>query len=165
MRTILLSLTILACWAAETKLPTDVQATIDKADSAKAKIEQALVKDLTKLQDAYTKKGSLEVAVAIKARIDALNKNVADLLGEKPKADKAPDLIGTWQVLRFDGSSKCSIQVTADGVTQVPFGIKGKLQKNNAIVWTDNSTWQLTDDKGTWTVQASDGAFKLQKQP
>lgn len=73
-------------WAGEAepvKLPADVQATIDKADAAvtaaqaKAdaeiyKIKSALIKDLTKAQEAATKKGDLKLALAIKDQIDGI---------------------------------------------------------------------------------------------
>ncbi len=89
MRTLLLSLTILACWAAEAaKLPADVQAAIDKATTAETtaqneadtkilKVKQALVKDLTKLQETYTKKGNLDAANGIKDVMDKLNEDIA----------------------------------------------------------------------------------------
>lgn len=96
MRILLLSLLILTAWAGDAepgKLPSDVQSTIDKADKgisaaqAKAdaeilKLRQALIKDLTKLQETYTKKGNLEAALAIKVRIDEENKQLPDLLNE-----------------------------------------------------------------------------------
>lgn len=81
MRTILLSLTILSCWAAE--LPQDVQTVIDKAESAKVKIDQALIKDLTKLQETYTKKGNLDAANGIKAKVDKLQEEVASKMLEE----------------------------------------------------------------------------------
>ena len=80
MRLLLLSITILSCWAAE--LPQDVQAAISKAEAAKAKIDQALIKDLTKLQETYTKKGNLDAANGIKAKVDEVTKGLPDLLAE-----------------------------------------------------------------------------------
>jgi hypothetical protein len=88
MRFFLLSLTILACWAAEApKLPADVQTAIDKATAAETaaqneadtkilKVKQALVKDLTKLQETYTKKGNLDASNGIKAEVDKLQEYI-----------------------------------------------------------------------------------------
>ena len=100
MRSILLlSITILACWAAEApKLPTDVQTVIDKAEAAKAKIDQTLIKDLTKLQETYTKKGNLDAANGIKAKVDEVTKGLPDVLTDTavPVTDKSA--IGTWKM-------------------------------------------------------------------
>jgi hypothetical protein len=86
MRLLLLSITILSCWAAE--LPQDVQAAINKAEAAKVKIDQALIKDLTKLQETYTKKGNLDAANGIKAKVDEVTKGLPDLLDDKAKEAK-----------------------------------------------------------------------------
>jgi hypothetical protein len=94
MRLLILSITILACWAGEAeavKLPADVQTVIDKAGAAETaaqneadakilKVKQAMIKDLTKLQESYTKKGNLDAANGIKAKIDDVSKSMPDLL-------------------------------------------------------------------------------------
>lgn len=96
MRFLLLSITILAAWAAEApKLPADVQTVIDKATTAEMaaqneadakilKVKQALVKDLTKLQESYTKKGNLDAANGIKAKVDEENKQIAEAIIASP---------------------------------------------------------------------------------
>ena len=110
MRLLLLSITILSCWAAEAeKLPADVQAVIDKAETAETviqndadakilKVKQALIKDLTRLQEAYTKKGNLDAAMGIKSRaaleMEFLNKKLLEE-AEKKAAD---GVVGKWQV-------------------------------------------------------------------
>jgi hypothetical protein len=85
MRHLILSLIILTCWAGEAqKLPADVQTVIDKAESAKVKVDQALIKDLAKLQETYTKKGNLDAATAIREKIEATKKLIPDVLGDGP---------------------------------------------------------------------------------
>jgi len=83
---LLLSLTILSCWAGEAeppKLPADAQAAIDRADKAVAvaqsradaeilKIRQALIRDLTRAQETATRRGDLVTAMAIKDQIDSV---------------------------------------------------------------------------------------------
>jgi hypothetical protein len=96
MRLLLLSITMLSCWAAEAeiKLPADVQAAIDKSEAAVStaqakadaeifKIKSALIKDLTKAQESATKKGDLKLALAIKDQIDGI---------------KLPELIDTRRI-------------------------------------------------------------------
>lgn len=150
------------------KLPADAQAAIEKAEADITKVRQALIVTLGKCRSAAMKKDDLAGALAIKAKVDEVTALLPKLLTADPPAAPAelPSLVGTWQVLNYAGSSKCSLQITADNsATQVPFGIKGKLLKGTTIAWADGSLWQLSHDNGIWTVQASDGAFHLQKQP
>lgn len=176
----LLSLTLLALTlhcAEETKLPADAQAAVDKADKvisiiqAKAdadidKIRQNLITALTRTQIAVTKKGDLDGANAVKAKIDALEKltkdkeDSNDLLATNEK----PTLAGTWQVIRFDQSVKCQIQVDKDltSAVQMPNGIKGTV-KDMVISWEDNSKWTITNNKGKWSAMAIDGILTLQR--
>lgn len=90
MRILLLSLLLLTAWAGEAepvKLPADVQTVIDKATAAETtaqneadakilKVRQTLIKDLTKLQETYTKKGNLDAANGIKSIMNKLNEEV-----------------------------------------------------------------------------------------
>jgi hypothetical protein len=118
MRFFLLSLTILTCWAAEApKLPADVQTVLDKATAAETaaqneadakilKVKQALVKDLIKLQETYTKKGNLDAANGIRASITKLQEQVQIVLDEqKPKIAPEDWIVGRWN-LSFPGFSK-----------------------------------------------------------
>jgi ElaB/YqjD/DUF883 family membrane-anchored ribosome-binding protein len=84
--------------AAATKLPPAVQALVDKADAAVAKIDARakddagklradLVVALNKAQADATKKGDLALALAIKARVDEQSK----LVPEKPKVEVKTD--------------------------------------------------------------------------
>ncbi len=130
MRLILLSLLALAGYAAEDtpKLPPDVQAVIGKADAARVKIDQALIKDLTKLQETYTKKGNLDAANGIKAKIDEVTKGLPDPLADKPVA---ADPVGKWTVYN-----------TAWTV--------GTITMNK-----DKTCLAGNGDKGTWSLQKS----------
>lgn len=183
MRYLILSLFILSINAADdVKIPADVQTTIDKADKACAavqakadveiaKVRQSLISSLTRLQESYTKKGNLDAANGIKAKLDELNKQVNDvLLANQPpikEADMAKYMPGTWKVYKGDGSFKCFIQVEKDTihVTEKPSGVIGTL-KGNIITWNwDNGAkWILANDKNTWTATASDGLLTLEKQ-
>lgn len=122
MRFLILSLTIISCWAVEAepvKLLPDVQTAIDRATAAETatqneadakilKVKQALIKDLTKLQETYTKKGNLDAANGIKAKIGEVNKSMPDLLGDKARVSTSkfvtlyplPDYKGMPAVIR-----------------------------------------------------------------
>lgn len=119
MRLLLLSITILSCWAAEAdKLPADVQASIDKSEAAVSaaqneadakilKVKQALVKDLTKLQEAYTKKGNLDAANGIKAEVDKNKEWIAkQVLAEAPKIAPEAWIVGRWNLFMSSGWAK-----------------------------------------------------------
>ncbi|CAK0745259.1 exported hypothetical protein [Azospirillaceae bacterium] len=69
------------------------KAEFDKRDDAAKKV---LVVALKKVQDAETKAGNLEGALAIKKRIDELSPKSGDLLGDK--VDIAKLIIGKWDV-------------------------------------------------------------------
>ena len=114
MRILLLSLLLLTAWAGEAepvKLPADVQTVIDKATAAETtaqneadakilKVRQVLIKDLTKLQETYTKKGNLDAANGIKAEVGKHQEYVTkalNVLMEENKP-KTPWVVGTWQV-------------------------------------------------------------------
>jgi hypothetical protein len=149
---LLLSLTLLSCWAVEAeKLPADVLAIIDKAETAEAaaqneadakifKVKQALIRDLTKLQETYTKKGNLDAAMGIKARIDStqayLNKQILDDKESKNSAS----VVGTWGV--YNTSWKVgTISLKAD---------KTCLGGNG-----DSGTWSIQND--TLTIRWYNG--------
>lgn len=93
MRYLLLILSFTLYAAEEAKLPAEAQTAIDKADKAIltvqskadaeiAKLRQGLITTLTKAQEAVTKKGDLTTALAIKAKIEAEQKLMPDLLGD-----------------------------------------------------------------------------------
>jgi len=120
MRFLILSFFLLTAWAGEAnppKLPADVQTVLDKAMAAETaaqneadakilKVRQALIKDLTKLQETYTKKGNLDAANGIKANITKLQEQVQNVLDEqKPKIAPEDWIVGRWN-LSFPGFSK-----------------------------------------------------------
>lgn len=164
----LLSLTLLALTlhcAEETKLPADAQAAVDKANVEIVKIQKLLIGNLNKCQAAAMKRNDLEGANAIKAHVEELTKLITtdgkdDLLA----ANEKPTLAGTWQVIRFDQSVKCQIQVDKDLTlaVQMPSGIKGTV-KGMVITWDDNSKWTITNNKGKWSAMAIDGVLTLQR--
>lgn len=108
--------TIALAWSADVQLPREAQAALDKFDTAKAKIDaeaakatakeqDKLIADLQKVLDAEMKKKNvnLEVAVALKAKIDgleALRGDLTDLLGN-PLPEKS--ILGKWRVTKPDG--------------------------------------------------------------
>lgn len=84
--------------ADEVKLPADAQAALTAYDAKVAKLKadydaavakesDALVAKLQKSQEAATKKGDLDTALALKTRIDALPQT--DLLGNRTKPEPA----------------------------------------------------------------------------
>jgi hypothetical protein len=101
----LLALLVLAsyAYAGESPLPAEAQLLVDKAavlddsiqnkaDQEKSKVSKTLLQQLTKLQEAYTKKGDLNSALGIKAEIDRQTEaaNTRDnLLGEGRAIDLA----------------------------------------------------------------------------
>lgn len=147
MRIILLSLTILACWAAE--LPQDVQAAIDKAESAKAKIDQALIKDLTKLQETYTKKGNLDAANGIKAKIDATTASLPDLMAATPEKKTGPWIIGKWKI-QSDKHNNTVILITKDGKASWGGSLAGAWKETKTgvlVTWNNGIIYDIGNDK------------------
>ena len=177
MKILLLSMFALSICAAE--MPSDVQAAIDKADKAcstvqaKAdsditKLRQGLVASLTKLQEGYTKKGNLDAANGIKAKIDETSKQISEysekLLAAQPASKDPAPLAGMWQVMRVGGGRKCSLQVEKNQttVTELPAGVIGSL-RNGTISWNNGTSWLLSWDGSAWMISASDGALTLQR--
>jgi hypothetical protein len=149
MRFFLLSLLILTAWAGEAeppKLPADVQSAIDKAtkgiDAAQAKVDaeilkqrQALIKELTKLQESYTKKGNLDVALAIKTRIDEENTKVENMVMANTPVLKLDNLTeAEWASLKGK-----EFKVTLSGACST--GINVKEKDKYAFVPHPTDTW------------------------
>jgi hypothetical protein len=99
-----------AClWAADPTLPpeaakvvTETEAAVEKArlvfEAAKNKAEAEAAAKLEKIQVALTKKGDLDGALAVKAKVEELTKVEENVLGLKPKPGPAvAQVAGVWQ--------------------------------------------------------------------
>lgn len=100
MRTLILLSLLCIGYAADepSKLPSDAQTAVDKAEADIVKVRQALIVTLGKCRAAAMKKDDLPGALAIKSKIDeetALVPKPADLLGDK---SKDIDPVGKWTV-------------------------------------------------------------------
>lgn len=201
MRLLILSITILSCWAAEAeavKLPADVQTVIDRATTAETaaqneadtkilKVKQALVKDLTKLQEAYTKKGNLDAANGIKAKIDATQEYLtAKILDDQSDVLKQiPTMTGdSWKALKGKEISVSMSGPASSGITIKPgetwimvpnpddkwgrealFDYKGNPAQAN---WAGSAfngyalIWVTDDSKGAGYTITGKGAIRFQ---
>ena len=150
MKILLLSMFALSICAAE--MPSDVQAAIDKADKAcstvqaKAdsditKLRQGLVASLTKLQEGYTKKGNLDAANGIKAKIDEVNKAIDDyLIKNTPQVSTSktviiysePNFKGVSEVITTYGVVISNLHFPNDSLRsiRVPVGYKVTAYEN-----------------------------------
>lgn len=158
MRYFILSLAILACWAGEDKLPPDAQAAIDKADKAisviqsKAdaeisKVRQDMIKALTKAQEAATKKGDLNAALAIKAKIDEVPR--PEVLEPVKPMDPKTYVVGTW---RIANGGWTGIWILKDD---------GKVEESGTV---RTGTWKITGKVCTVTwLSGSTENFTLPK--
>lgn len=87
------ALTMILTAAEEPKpLPADAQAAIDAFDKAVAREQAALVTKLQKAQEAATKKGDLDAALAIKARIEALPKTEQPVVSFGSETQATPSI-------------------------------------------------------------------------
>lgn len=143
----LLSLTLLALTlhcVEEVKLPPDAQSAIDKADKsiatiqAKAdgeitKVRLALITTLTDCQKSTTKKGDLDGALAIKAKIEALDKLMpsGDLLGEKEKSTEKINIAGEWRM-----NESANFTITKENKAMCASGGGKVIIKKDALVIT-----------------------------
>ncbi len=95
-RILLLLLICSTTWAADATLfPADVQAALAEYDQKVAKAKADLVGKIQKAQDAATKKGNLDLALALKAKAGELN-------GEEPATKQKPGDVDA------KGSYKCT---------------------------------------------------------
>lgn len=107
--------------AADQPLPPAAQKAIDKANADIAKVRAALVKELTRTQDAVTKKGDLEGAMAIKAEIERQTQEMGgavDLLGNPvDRSVIRPGAIvpGKRYFFRNDAGMDVTLILAADG--------------------------------------------------
>jgi hypothetical protein len=169
MRVLILALfTLCLGLAAEepAKLPAEAQAAIDKAESDIAKVRQTLIATLTKCRTNAMHKDDLAGALAIKAKVDEVTALLPKLLtvDPPPAAAEPPSLVGTWNVIKTDGTKKCMLEIAKNGInaTEIPSGVTGVIRKET-IFWSNGSSWALAFENATWTVTASDGKLTLQK--
>lgn len=147
MKLLLLSLLSFTIYAAEAvKLPAEAQSAIDKADKSisgiqnKAdseimKVRQALVAILTRTQEAVTRRGDLDTALAIKAKVEELQKLMPDDLGnQEPKIKLKPEdwILGDWE-LSFPGFSKIW-EFKKDGTVTFSGGPIGKWVVKDTVI-------------------------------
>lgn len=125
LRILALAVLVLVCQAAdggaEPKLPAAAQSAIDRLDRAMVKLEadhrkavsaerQKAMAELEKAQKTATRAGDLDGALAIRTRLEDLQKaEAADadaLLGDRApaKADLAKQVLGTWAIIKTGGA-------------------------------------------------------------
>lgn len=162
--------------AAATKLPAAVQALVDKADAAVAKIAAKakddegklradLVVALSKAQTEATKKGDLALALAIKARIDEQSKLVP-AIAEKPKTvePKPSDALQGALAYAFPNGHSGYIDVTFPAVVDRLSGTRGSLAAEGAtfvLTWSNGTKWVIRSRRGELVAEASDGMCTL----
>lgn len=154
-----LSLTI--AWAADaapapSTLPADVQKTIDKSEKAIAlvqqkadaeiiKLRQALIDSLMQSQKDITKKGDLDTALAIKAKIEEVSKAIGAPLLTDQGMDKKAD---SWFIGKWKTSHGFMWDIKQNGVCSSSKGLNGKKR---------DGTWKI---KGTsLELSWADGAW------
>ncbi len=148
-------------WAAETSLPPDAQSAIADYDTKVSKLKGELVAKLQKAQDAATKKGNLEVALAIKGKIAGLGTDSEDMLGAK-----APEpLAGTFTFTLSNGITG-KITLTNTKAMDLRAGIPGtvKATDNKTIIhWSNDTEWSITSTDGKLSLETREGAAKIEK--
>lgn len=171
---------IACCWAGDAapgaapKLPAAAQAALDRLDKAEAKLEvehrKALsaerakaIAELERVQKTVTKAGDLDGALAVKARIEELQKAEAvdadALLGEKPaaKVDAQRAAPGRWELAKGGGNAICTLRedgsVTAM-LGQLPVPGRWRAEKGRLII-----TW--FGDEARWENLAFEGPDRL----
>ena len=142
------------------KLPADAVRLLAKADADIAVIRKALVAALQKSQEAATKKGDLDGALAVKAEIERANGQIPT----KPKTPvEAPVLAGVYEYTFPTGHRG---KLTADAHKRDAFenGNHGDLQAEKdgwVITWGNQTQWEISIEGGMLWVSASDGRSLL----
>jgi hypothetical protein len=165
---------LLAGDAAPAPLPPAAEAALDRLAKAEARIDadaarqraaerQRTLKELERIQQAVTRSGDLDGALAVKARIDDLRAQeaaAADLLGDgaAPARSPAALAVGRWRVVKTNGVAG-QIELRSDRTAQAsagPFVITG--------VWRiDQERIRITwgGDPARWESVAFDGPDRL----
>jgi|SRR5580692_3743607 hypothetical protein len=142
------------------KLPADAAKLIAKADADIVAIRKALAAALQKSQEAATKKGDLDGALAVKGKI-------AEITGQIPAAAKPPAeppvLAGVYEYTFPTGHRG---KLTADAHKRDAFenGNHGDLQAEKdgwVITWGNQTQWEISIEGGMLWVSASDGRSLL----
>lgn len=133
----------------------------DKAVLARTdKVRPALIK----AQEAATKRGDLEGALAIKAAIEALPTS-ADFPGGDPQLAKPAVAFRGSYSYSYPNGHQGFIDVTGRNVTDRTTGIPGtwaQAEKTITITWSNGTKWIMSPgSRGTYTSTSSDGLGTL----
>jgi hypothetical protein len=156
----------------DAKLPPAAKTALDKLAKAEAKLDadyrkavaaerQKALTELDKAMKTATKAGDLDAALAVKGRIEAIQKQneVSDdeLLGDttaKRADDLAKRLVGRWQVDKQNGINAI-IDFQAEGhcvATSGPFTVMGRWQvlpEHIEVLWAgDPRRWERLNFEG-----------------
>lgn len=134
-------------------IPTAVYALIDQADADVAKVHAALAVKLKKEQDAATKKGDLELALWLKAKVESLQPAQAQASGGNHFAS---GLFGKWK-MTLPGTGYADVWTFTDkNAVMNNEGNKGtyRVVKDSIVIaWdigvTETVTAYENDDRGT----------------
>jgi hypothetical protein len=156
MRYLLPSLLILCAVAAEDapKLPPEAQAAVEKADKSIAtiqadadgkitKVRQSLIVSLSKCQDSAMRKNELEVAMAIKGKIEELKNKLpdnTDLLGERQPPTVS---IASINVFNTSGLKSIPYKATVKATSEYP-----TLEARNILDDSHISEWGSATSTG-----------------
>jgi len=138
-----------AAGQSEDKLPPEAKKAIAKYDAAVevakkaydaavAKARDQALKELGPIQSSETKKGNLELALAVKARIDELQTVANEAAGILKAPAQPPDLakkvLGKWRAFN-PGSYEAVYEIFEDGTVTTTVGA------------TKTGTWEVADGK------------------
>ena len=168
----ILSLILLTTYAMCADIPKDAQSLIDSEgmqeiaaksefDAKVAKLRKDLIPKLQKAQEAATKKGDLEGALAIKAKLVEL----APKAEEKPPTDQElkQRLTGTFEY-DFHNGHKGQLEIRGGIATEVRSNVQGPVKVADGamiIEWTNNTQWKIVPKGDAYEVTASDGVSAL----
>lgn len=145
------------------KLPADAAKLIAKADADIVAIRKTLAAALQKSQEAATKKGDLDGALAVKGKI-------AEITGQIPAAAKPPApteyLAGTFLFTLPDGTTGKMV-LKGDKASDLRSGYSGLVTVEAEVTtvrWSNNTSWVITRDGDKLSLSTRDGPAKLEKQ-
>jgi hypothetical protein len=171
MKSLLIAMLVLVplyTFAQDAKMPAEAKKVIDKYeasvevarkafDAAVAKAREQALKDLKPIQTTETKKGNLDGAMLVKAKVDELTSEIPKPAAEGDLAKPAPPstdtrvttLSGKWKVTVPGGTYTGIWEFRVDGTVTQGGKLVGKyaFEKNKIII-----TW---DDGGIDTLRQS----------
>lgn len=171
MRPVILSIILACAYAGEApKLPADVQATIDKNDravtavQAKAdgeiyKLRQTLIAALTKAQEAATKKGDLDTAMAIKAKIESIK--LPSLIDDQPRIDPSKLRSYTAKVWDQLPGTVFTIATAESAPLVIEDGEVAIIVPHPTDSWSAGTGFAMTDYRGGKTVYGNNPYMAL----